>query len=366
MAEMGPSSLLQGHVLFDRFQLDPADRRLLRDGEPVELSARYFDALALLVSEPGKLISKDRFLEQVWRGVPVTDEALTQCIKTLRRQLGDDAAKPRLIETVPKHGYRFIARVEPGTRSAATPMARLSPRSQSPVQRVLSLGAAGTVGGGVAGLAGGMVYGFIGASLPVGPGVGATSVLFVLVCLTGAIALIGAAGVSFGIAAALVWGSGRGIWTILGGATGGLLVGAVVKLLGLDAFSLLFGRSPGDITGAGEGFALGAAVGLAAWLAGRSPLAGSLRRAMALAGFVGGLSGMLIPALGGRMMAGSLDLVARQFPGSNLQFDQLGRLFGEGSFGLVSQLVSGALEGALFGACIVGGMIVARRDQIST
>ena len=44
--------------------------------------------------------------------MPVTDEALTQCIRTLRRKLGDDANRPRFIETVPKHGYRFIAPVE--------------------------------------------------------------------------------------------------------------------------------------------------------------------------------------------------------------------------------------------------------------
>src|SRR3990170_7408166 len=97
---------------FDRFMLDPRDRQLRRDGATVELNARYLDALALLVREQGKLVSKDRFLEEVWRGVPVTDEALTQCIKTLRKQLGDDAARPRFIETVPKHGYRFIAPVD--------------------------------------------------------------------------------------------------------------------------------------------------------------------------------------------------------------------------------------------------------------
>ena len=78
----------------------------------VDLNARYFDALALLVREAGTLVSKDRFLAEVWRGVPVTDEALTQCIRTLRRLLGDDASRPRFIETVPKHGYRFIAPVE--------------------------------------------------------------------------------------------------------------------------------------------------------------------------------------------------------------------------------------------------------------
>jgi DNA-binding winged helix-turn-helix (wHTH) protein len=89
---------------FDRFLLDPRDRRLRRGDAPVELNARYLDALGLLVAEAGKLVSKDRFLDEVWRGVPVTDEALTQCIKTLRRQLGDDAANPRFIESVPKLG----------------------------------------------------------------------------------------------------------------------------------------------------------------------------------------------------------------------------------------------------------------------
>src|SRR5829696_4122523 len=140
---------------FDRFTLDPGDRQLRRDDAPVELNARYLDALALLVSEAGKLVSKDRFLDEVWNGVPVTDEALTQCIKTLRRQLGDDAAKPRFIETVPKHGYRFIAPVA-GTGAEA------KPTSAAPDARwrdTLLLGGAGTLGGGIAGFIGGLVYG---------------------------------------------------------------------------------------------------------------------------------------------------------------------------------------------------------------
>ena len=70
---------------FDRFVLDPADRMLRRDDQPVELSSRYLDALALLVSEHGRLVSKERFFGEVWRGIPVTDEALTQCIRTLRK-----------------------------------------------------------------------------------------------------------------------------------------------------------------------------------------------------------------------------------------------------------------------------------------
>src|SRR6478609_10411581 len=108
-------------VRFGPFALDRGDRRLRRDGEPVELSARYFDALALLVGEAGMLVTKDRFMGEVWRGGPVTDEALTQCIKELRRALGDEATSPRFIETVPKHGYRFVAPVEstPGEATRA-------------------------------------------------------------------------------------------------------------------------------------------------------------------------------------------------------------------------------------------------------
>ena len=112
--------MVPGSFRFERFSLDPRDRQLRRDDAPVELNARYLDALALLVREAGKLVSKDRFLDEVWRGVPVTDEALTQCVRTLRRQLGDDAARPRFIETVPKHGYRFIAPVDLG-RGCARP-----------------------------------------------------------------------------------------------------------------------------------------------------------------------------------------------------------------------------------------------------
>ena len=345
---------------FDRFLLDPDDRQLKRDGEPVELNARYLDALALLVRESGKLVSKDRFLDEVWRGVPVTDEALTQCIKTLRRQLGDDAASPRFIETVPKHGYRFIAPVE---RAEADPtsgrLVEAGSRS-SPWRDFLLVGGAGTIGGGIAGLAGGLFYGFAGASQPLAPGMGAASVLVVLVCLTILIALIGAAGVAFGIAAAR-FGSGRLWQTMFGGAVGGMVVGGLAKLLGLDAFNLLLGRSPGDITGGSEGALLGAAVGLAAWLGSRGAGLVSLRRSAAVAALSTGTAAVVIILLGGRLLGGSLDLLARSFPQSRLRLDQIGTLVGESSFGPVSQLVTGAIEGSLFGAFVVGAMVIARR-----
>ncbi len=350
-----------GGYRFDRFILDPRDRQLKRDGVPVELNARYLDALMLLVREAGKLVSKDRFMDEVWRGVPVTDEALTQGIKTLRRQLGDDAARPRFIETVPKHGYRFIAPVE-GV-GADLPVGATSNASAPPDlwRRLLLLGGAGTLGAGVAGLIGGLFYGFVGASQPLAPGIGAASVLLVLLWLTVAAALMGGAGVSFGIAAAGAM-SDRPWGSVVGGAVGGLVVGGIFKLLGLDAFNLLLGQSPGDITGGIEGVLLGGAVGLGAWWGSRGAGSRSLRRRVAIAALTGAAAGVVIPLLGGRLMGGSLDLLTRGFSDSRLRLDQVGALFGEDGFGPISQLITGGLEGALFGGCIVAAMILARRS----
>ncbi len=347
---------------FDRFLLDEGDRRLLRDGAPIELNGRYLDALALLVREAGRLVPKERFMAEVWRGVPVTDEALTQCIRTLRRQLGDSAGSPRFIETVPKHGYRFVADVEDGVEGEpAADVSRGSPKRGG--RDYLLLAGAGTVGGGIAGLIGGLFYGFGAAAQPLAPGMGAASVLLVVLCLTILVALLGGAGVSLGMAAAAAISKNLWRWSVAGAAAGGLAVGGIVELLGLDAFNLLLGRAPGDITGAGEGLLIGAAVGLGAWLAGRGPGPVALRRSMLVAAGIGGTAGLVIPLLGGRLMGGSLDLLARHFPGSRLRLDRIGEMFGESGFGPVSQSVTGALEGALFAGCVVGAMIVALRGM---
>lgn len=345
--------MASGTFRFERFTLDPQDRLLRHDDAPVALNARYLDALVLLVREQGRLVTKDRFLEEVWRGVPVTDEALTQCVRTLRRLLGDDAGKPRFIETEPKHGYRFIAPVE--WVEAATGAAS-APAADSGWRRFWALGLAGTLGAGAAGVVGGLVYGVAGAS----SGIGGASVLLVLLCVTAAMALIGGAGVAFGIAGAGFVSREPGPWTIFGGALGGMVVGAVVKLIGVDAFNLLLGASPAGITGALEGALLGGGVGAGAWLAARFGGAAVPRRGVALAGLAGALSGIVVTLVGGRLMAGSLDLLAQAFPESRLSLGAIGGLVGEAGFGLAARYVSSAFEGLLFGVGIVGAMLQAR------
>jgi DNA-binding winged helix-turn-helix (wHTH) protein len=349
-----------GCFRFEEFVLDPSDRQLTRDGQPVEISGRYLDALILLVRESGRLVGKDRFHDEVWRGIPVTDEALTQCIRSLRRELGDDASKPRLIETVPKHGYRFIAPVVEQRRAAPARAGQNGPAIA--FTHAPALAAAGTVGGGLAGLVGGLFYGFIGAADGAHGGTGSMSALLVILCLCILVAVIAGAGVSTGIAAAGLDQRSSPLRLIAGGAVGGLLIGALAQLLGLDAFTLLVGHAPVGITGAPEGALIGAAVGLGASFAirGAQP---SRRRAGLIGAACGLAAGALVSSLGGRLMVGSLDLLARTFPDSRLRLGHLGALFGEDGVGPITRLVSASLEGMLFCAFVVAALVTARRQM---
>ncbi len=327
---------------FGDFIVDAADRRLTREGETVELNARYLDALLLMLATPGRLVSKDRFHDEVWRGIPVTDEALTQCIRTLRRALGDDASAPCFIETVPRHGYRFIAAVE----RAGEPMAPLArPRAHSPWPEA----AAGSLGAGAAGAVVGLAYASSGL---VAPGIGAASTLLVMISLALFLGLVAGGAVGLGIAVGAAQKSRRGLWSMAGGALGGLLVGGVAHMVGTDLFNLLFGRAPNAMTGAPEGFALGAATGVGAWLASRANGRPLWRRA--LPGFAaGGLAGLAIALLGGRLLAGSLVSLAAKFPGTHLS--------DEGAIGSTGLALVTAAEGAVFAASVAGALTLVRR-----
>ena len=101
------SAQIEGYH-FDGFYIDATNRQLWREGKPLALNSKYFDVLLLLISHKGRLVEKQRIFDEIWEGVFVTDSALTQCIKDIRRQLGDTASNPRYIKTVPKHGYIFI------------------------------------------------------------------------------------------------------------------------------------------------------------------------------------------------------------------------------------------------------------------
>ena len=360
---------------FEGFRLDVSERRLWRDESPIELNGRYFDALVLLLREHGQLVPKDRFFEEVWRGVIVTDSSLTQCIKEIRRQLGDDAVRPRFVQTVPKYGYRFVGKVEvlqPETNERdeenvieagtgpASPAITPDRTTHAPLQRAIAEGIAGTLGGGVAGLLGGLFYGLAMAQVSGGGNLGTASTLIVFLCLGVFIGIVGGFGVSFGMAAGGFFARDRRVWPIVGAALGGMFVGGVAHLLGVDAFNLLFGRTPAGITGALEGAVLGTALAIGAQIGGGIN-ASSPWRPVIGAGFAGAIAGVLIPLAGGKLFAGSLKLLVNAFAGSNLQLDALGALFGDAQFGQITQAILGGIEALLFGICVVGAVVLARQ-----
>lgn len=99
---------------FGTFELDAAERRLLRDGDPVPLTPKAFDTLVYLVERRGRLVTKDELLEAIWAGAFVEEGSVPRTIHVLRKALsaGDrEDGTLRYIETVPTKGYRFVAPV---------------------------------------------------------------------------------------------------------------------------------------------------------------------------------------------------------------------------------------------------------------
>ncbi|HEU5293392.1 MAG TPA: winged helix-turn-helix domain-containing protein [Burkholderiaceae bacterium] len=91
---------------FGRFELQPEQRRLLRDGVPLPIGARAFDVLLALAERRDRLVTKSELLELVWPDVVVEENNLQVQISSLRKLLG-----PEAIATVPGRGYRFVARL---------------------------------------------------------------------------------------------------------------------------------------------------------------------------------------------------------------------------------------------------------------
>jgi DNA-binding winged helix-turn-helix (wHTH) protein/tetratricopeptide (TPR) repeat protein len=87
------------------------NQQLWRGKEEISLRRKTFDVLRYLVDHPAQLVTKAMLLDAVWPGVVVSDSMPATCVAELRRALDDDARTPRIIETVHRRGYRFIAQV---------------------------------------------------------------------------------------------------------------------------------------------------------------------------------------------------------------------------------------------------------------
>ena len=109
---------------FGPFILSPSRRCLWRDGKEVALIPRYFDLLLHLLQARDRVVTRREIMDVVWSDVVVSDGALTQAVRTLRRTLGDDPRHPVYIRTVSRHGYQFaFDSVEVNDDRAAAPTA---------------------------------------------------------------------------------------------------------------------------------------------------------------------------------------------------------------------------------------------------
>ncbi len=107
-------SNMSGSFQFGLFELDPARQELRRRGVLLKLQAQPLKVLALLVERAGEVVSRQQIRHHIWGEETFVDfeQGITVCIRQIRHVLGDSAASPRFVETVPRQGYRFLAEVD--------------------------------------------------------------------------------------------------------------------------------------------------------------------------------------------------------------------------------------------------------------
>ncbi|MFZ0523943.1 MAG: winged helix-turn-helix domain-containing protein, partial [Candidatus Acidiferrales bacterium] len=119
---------------FDAYQVDLRTGELRKHGRKIRLAGRPFQILALLLEQPGELLTRKELQERLWPADTFVDfeHGVNAAIQTLRRALSDSHKNPRYIETLPRRGYRFIAPVEKMQAAAATATATSAPPASAP------------------------------------------------------------------------------------------------------------------------------------------------------------------------------------------------------------------------------------------
>jgi DNA-binding winged helix-turn-helix (wHTH) protein/tetratricopeptide (TPR) repeat protein len=105
--------------LVGEWRVAPPLNLLVRGDEQVRLEPRVMDVLVHLAERAEEVVSKEELIEHVWKGRYTTDDVLSVAIYSLRKSLGDDARRPRYVETVARRGYRLIAPVQPATEASS-------------------------------------------------------------------------------------------------------------------------------------------------------------------------------------------------------------------------------------------------------
>jgi len=128
------SDNVQERVRFGPFVADVHTHELWKEGVRIRLIGQPFEILAVLLSKPGKLVTREELRSRLWPADTFVDfnHGLNAAMNKLREALCDSAEQPRYIETLPRRGYRFIATVE--RTEVGEAVRRPGPSSAGPVQ----------------------------------------------------------------------------------------------------------------------------------------------------------------------------------------------------------------------------------------
>ena len=115
------------------FRIVTARRELSRDGKPLAVEPKVYDLLLYLLERRERAVSKDELQDAIWPNVVVTESALTRCVMKARQAVGDDSRHMRVIGTVKKGGYRFVAPVECSDGGSPVKSRNAGGREQIPI-----------------------------------------------------------------------------------------------------------------------------------------------------------------------------------------------------------------------------------------
>ena len=122
-------------VRFSVFEADLRSGELRKSGVRIKLRDQAFQVLTELLERPGEVVTREELRDRLWPDGTFVDfdHSLNAAVNSIREVLGDSAASPRFVETVPRRGYRFIAPVEKLGESASEPVSPL-PQTQEASQ----------------------------------------------------------------------------------------------------------------------------------------------------------------------------------------------------------------------------------------
>lgn len=120
-------------VAFGPFRFDRARGLLFRESTELTVPTRVVGVLGALIEQAGRVVSREALIREVWKGSHVTETSAAEAVSLLRQALGDDAQSPLYVQTVPRHGYRFIAELSeaPPLPAAADAIPRQAPGAAS-------------------------------------------------------------------------------------------------------------------------------------------------------------------------------------------------------------------------------------------